>query len=103
MYEGGYRDGVINGQGTYTFHNGTKYVGEHKDKNKHGQGTFTYSDGRRYVGEWKNDKRWNVIIYDKNGNITGRFVNGKRSLGKGKEIGVLYVGVRNDEFGFYKE
>tara|TARA_E500000178_G_scaffold345441_1_gene395300 strand:- start:8977 stop:9177 length:201 start_codon:yes stop_codon:yes gene_type:complete len=30
--------------GTYTFADGSKYVGEFKDGNFHGQGTFTYAN-----------------------------------------------------------
>ena len=44
------------GQGTYTWLNGDKYVGEFKDGNRTGQGTLTYADGSTYVGEWKNGK-----------------------------------------------
>jgi hypothetical protein len=55
--------------GTYTFPDGTKYVGEWKDNKPNGQGTFTesnsnqsiktftYPDGSKYVGEYKNNKR----------------------------------------------
>jgi len=38
---------------------------------------LTWSDGGRNTGEFKNDKPWNIIEYDKNGNIIGRIVNGK--------------------------
>jgi hypothetical protein len=37
---------------------------------------MTLPDGRKGIGEWKNSKPWNITEYDKNGNITGRFVNG---------------------------
>ena len=46
-----------NGQGTYTYSYGDKYVGEWKDGKKHGQGTYTYSNGDKYVGEWKDGKK----------------------------------------------
>jgi hypothetical protein len=29
-------------------------------------------------GEYKGGKPWTGIFYDKNGNITGKYVNGKR-------------------------
>jgi hypothetical protein len=45
-----------NGQGTYTFADGDKYVGQWKDNKRNGQGTFTGYDGSKIVGEWKNDK-----------------------------------------------
>jgi hypothetical protein len=46
----------INGQGTYTYPDGTKYVGEHKDNKRHGQGTFTGLNSTKYTGEFKDDK-----------------------------------------------
>ena len=57
-YVGEWKDGNWNGQGTFTWPIGSKYVGEWKDGNRNGQGTFTYADGRKYVGEWK-DGNWN--------------------------------------------
>ena len=30
-----------------------------------------------YEGEWKDGKEWNGTEYDKNGNIFGKWVNGK--------------------------
>ena len=30
-----------------------KYVGEFKDNKPNGQGTWTYYNGDKYVGEWK--------------------------------------------------
>ena len=44
---------------------------------KHGQGTYTWSNGEKYVGEYKNGKKWNGTGYDKNGNILYKYVNGK--------------------------
>ena len=99
-YVGGYKDGERNGQGTFNFSDGEKYVGEWKNGEKNGQGTLTIPDGEKYVGEWKNgekngqgtytwsigdeyigeykdDKRWNGIYYDQNGNSIGEYVNGK--------------------------
>jgi len=45
-----------NGQGTYTWSYGDKYVGEYVDGKRHGQGTFTFADGEKYVGGFKNGK-----------------------------------------------
>ena len=56
-YVGQYKDGKANGQGTYTFPSGQKYVGQFKDSKKNGQGTYTWPDGSKYVGPYKNDKR----------------------------------------------
>ena len=54
-----------------------KYVGEIDNGEPNGQGTFIWSDGTKYVGEYKNGKRWNGIYYDQYGNIRGKTVNGK--------------------------
>ena len=42
-----------------------------------GQGTITYSDGDKFVGEFKDGELWNGTGYNKNGNIQLKFVNGK--------------------------
>ena len=46
----------VNGQGTYTYANGDKYVGEYKDDKIYGQGTFTRANGNKYVGELMDNK-----------------------------------------------
>ena len=102
-YVGVFKDGERNGQGTYNYSDGDKYEGEWKEGKYHGQGTYTFKDGSKYVGEWKDDKyhgqgiwfgkgvwkgqkyvgeykygkEWNGQLYDKNGNIIGKYVNGK--------------------------
>ena len=98
-YEGEYKDGKRHGQGklaypdgrkfvgewkdgepivlgTYTWSNGDQYVGKFKDGEKHGQGTYIKPEGRKYVGEWKDGERWNGTLYDKEGKIIGKFMNG---------------------------
>ena len=75
-YVGEFRDGLLNGQGTFTWSNGNKHVGEYKDGLLNGQGTSTLFDGRKYVGEFKDGKRWNGTMYDKEGNIIGKWWNG---------------------------
>jgi len=76
-FVGEYKDGLKNGQGTYTWSYGDKYVGDYKDGKQNGQGTYTWSDGYKYVGEFKNRKRWIGTQYDKDGNITKKYVNGE--------------------------
>ena len=75
-YEGEWKNGKWDGQGTFTSPDGEKYVGKFKDGECHGQGTFSSKDGEKFVGEWKDDEEWNITEYDKNGNITGKWVNG---------------------------
>ena len=74
-YVGQFKDGSFNGQGTYTFADGNKYVGQYKDNKKNGQGTFTWGDGSqwngdKYVGQWKDDKYDGFgTFYNANGSI----------------------------------
>ena len=74
---GEYKDGKRNGQGTYTWVNGQKNVGEYKDGEYHGQGAFTFANGERYVGEWKDGKR--------NGQGTTTWANGEKHVGEYKD------------------
>ena len=55
---------------------GDKYQGELRNAQAHGQGTYTFADGRKQIGEWKDDDMWNAKQYGKNGNIEGKTVNG---------------------------
>jgi hypothetical protein len=66
-----------NGQGTYTFTNGDKYVGEFKDSKRNGQGTYSYANGDMYVGVFKDGK------YDVQGTYT--FANGDKYVGEYKD------------------
>ena len=36
----------------------------------------TVYHGSNYVGEWKDGERWNGTLYDKEGKIIGKFMNG---------------------------
>ena len=52
-YVGEYKDGNMNGQGTFTYADGRKYAGEWNEGKYHGQGTYTNADGTKYIGEFK--------------------------------------------------
>ena len=65
-----------NGQGTYTWSNGDKYVGEYKDNQKHGKGTTIFANGNKYAGEWKDGKY--------NGQGTYTFADGEKYVGEYK-------------------
>ena len=69
------RMGKQNGHGTVTSPYG-KYVGEWKWNDFHDQGTMIPTDGTKWVGDFRGNKPLNLSLFDKNGNITGRFVNG---------------------------
>ena len=77
-YTGEVSNGVPDGQGTFTWPDGTKYVGEFKDGKSDGQGTFTKADGGKYVGEWKGNDLWNGTEYDKDGSVTAIYSEGVR-------------------------
>jgi hypothetical protein len=66
----------INGQGTYIWDNGDKYVGEWKNNKMNGQGTFTWASGDMYTGKYKDDKM--------NGNGTYTWDNGDKYVGEFK-------------------
>jgi hypothetical protein len=57
-----FRDGKFHGEGTYTFADGSKYVGEFSDDKYHGQGIYTYANGTVQEGVWKD----NVFQYARN-------------------------------------
>ena len=65
-----------NCEGTYTYANGSKYVGEWKDGKKHGQGALTYVSGNKYVGEYKDGKPWEGTGYEKDGNVAFTYSEG---------------------------
>ena len=99
-YEGEIKNGLPNGQGTFTFPNSTQiYVGTFKDGLREGKGTYTWSDGGKYEGEYRNNRRngkgkrttpdgsigegefhdgdlWNGTIMDKDGDIISKIANG---------------------------
>ena len=77
-YVGEWKDGEQNGQGTYTYPNGDKYVGEFKDDKQNGQGTKSWNDGWKDFGSWKNGEIWNGTEYDEDGKIWSKYVNGKK-------------------------
>ena len=60
----------------YIWENGSRYVGEWKDGKKHGQGTYTSQDGTKWKGKFKDNTPWNISLYGKYGNFTGKYVNG---------------------------
>ena len=65
-YVGEFKDGKLDGQGTYTSADGDKYVGEYKDDKKHGQGTYYYSDGLVWTGLCIDDKQFDGHYEDEN-------------------------------------
>ena len=77
MYLGEYKDGKFHGQGTFIWNDGYYHEGEFMDGTPNGQGTETLPNGQ-LVGEYKDGKPWNVKGYDKEGDITVKWMNGKK-------------------------
>jgi hypothetical protein len=106
-YVGKWKDGKYNGEGIFTRPSGSKYVGEFKDGERNGQGILTSYLGFKFEGEWKNNKPWNGILYNKDGKITSKYLNGVKKVEpvvvvekKGK--GVMYERKENGKWGWYK-
>ena len=90
-YVGEWKDGLPNGQGTITFPDGRMYVGEYKDGNQNGQGTETYPSGSKYVGEWKDGVRNGQGTYTQYGSLL--YPDGRKYVGEyknGKEWNGTY-------------
>ena len=77
-YEGDVENGKPNGVGFLTSPNGGKYIGEWKDGFPNGQGTYTFPNGKKGLGEFRDGRPWNITEYNKDGDITGKYVNGKK-------------------------
>ena len=100
IYVGEWKGGEQSGQGTLTWANGDKYVGERKDNESTGQGTYTWANGNKYVGEWKDNERTGQGTYTwANGNkYVGEWKEGKKN-GQGTYTwanGTIYVGEYKD-------
>jgi hypothetical protein len=52
---GGFREGNMQGQGTFTYLDGSKYIGGFKNGRRNGQGVYTATDGSCYSGTFKDD------------------------------------------------
>ena len=76
-YVGGFKDGIIHGQGSSSLHDNVIYNGEFFDSEFHGHGVYNSIEGQRCIGEWKAGYLWNGTSYDKDGNITEKYVNGE--------------------------
>ena len=79
VYFGEWKNGKWNGQGTFTYSDGVKYVGGFKDYYFHGQGSYTEPDGSSYIGEFKYNEHHGQGTYTKKGRVVyvGEWTNGK--------------------------
>ena len=91
-----FKDDVKTGQGTYTYADGSTYVGAFKDDKKRGQGTYRSPDGSEYVGEWQDGV--------KSGQGTYSFANGTAYVGAWKNDlfnGSWHVDARQSEINMW--
>jgi hypothetical protein len=72
--------GRKNGKGTYTWHDGSVYVGDFKDDSRHGNGRFNWSNGESYKGEYLEDERTGEgsFHWPDGSFYEGSFLRGKR-------------------------
>ena len=78
-YEGDIKNNIFEGKGAYYYHNGEKYVGDFKKNMRDGRGVFYYKNGDLYEGEWKKHKRHGkgVIYYEDGTRQMGDFKDDK--------------------------
>ena len=60
--------------------NGSNYVGQYKEGLREGQGTWTLYDGSKFVGIWKDNRRWKGKSYDEEGKGIGEYEDGEEEL-----------------------
>ena len=99
-YEGQWKDGKRDGQGTWFFTNGDRYEGQWKDNKQHGRGTHYFANGNRYESEWKRGER--------NVRLTWYFTNGDRYEGDWKDgkrdgQGAYYFSNGDRHVGWWKD
>ena len=84
-YIGEFQLGQFHGQGTLLSY-GDKYVGEFKEGNYHGDGILTYSNGDKYVGEFQLGQfHGQGTFTDSNGNVKeGRWTHNVLEIKKAK-------------------
>jgi len=69
IYEGNWKNDMINGLGRMKYKNGDIYEGEFKDNQRHGQGKYIIYKGDVYEGEFKDDDFVKGTIIFKDGHI----------------------------------
>lgn len=81
VYVGQWKNDKLHGQGTFTYSDGSVYVGQWEKSQRNGQGTFTRPSGSKYQGQWKNDKfhGQGIYIYPDDSKYQGRWKNNMRN------------------------
>ena len=81
VYVGQWKNDQFNGQGTFTYSDGSVYVGQWKNGQRNGQGVYTTSSGSRYKGQWENDQfdGQGVYHYSDGSTYEGHWKNSQRN------------------------
>ena len=77
VFEGEILNGVPDGEGSYSWYDVEKYVGEFKKGFFHGNGKFTYLSGITAEGVFRKNKEWDTLRTEENGEVIGKFVKGR--------------------------
>ena len=77
VFEGEILNGVPDGEGSYSWYDVEKYVGEFKRGVFHGNGKFTYLSGITAEGVFRKNKEWDTLRTEENGEVIGKFVKGR--------------------------
>jgi thiol-disulfide isomerase/thioredoxin len=78
-YTGYFKYGKQDGEGTYTWADGTEYKGNWQGGDAEGKGICIYADGSKYEGEWQNSNAYGKGVYTtKSGEkYEGQWINGR--------------------------
>ena len=77
-YVGQFKNGKIEGKGTFTYEDGTIFHGMFIDGNRNGEGVIEFPDGKKYSGNWLNDELYgNGFLLNGNKKIEIIFRHGK--------------------------
>ena len=78
IYEGEYKNGLRNGEGTYYYARGLKYEGQFVNGLREGHGVFYWEDGTRWEGPFKNNEmEGEGQYYDKVESFPVEYKNGE--------------------------
>lgn len=79
VYNGEFKNGLFNGEGTLTTAGGDRYEGEFREGKFNGHGEMDFADHRQYIGEFKDglyDGK-GVLIYVDSSKYEGQFKEGR--------------------------
>lgn len=94
-YTGEWQQGKKAGQGTFTWPNGEKYIGQFANDVRWGTGTHYYNASASYTGEWKNDAREGQgSLTDPNGDITSYIGGWMANAFYGNGVAILKDGTK---------